>query len=151
MTTLDDIDRELVRLLVSDARLTYQQLAQAVHLSANSTADRVRRLRSGGIVAGYHAELDLARLGRTLVAVTDVKLKETEGRVRFESDLEGVPAVLGAVHTTGEYDYQLRIASTGTADLEAVLDTLRRLGAAEHHSRIVLSERVYDPARLLGP
>ncbi|MST35116.1 AsnC family transcriptional regulator [Acidimicrobiaceae bacterium USS-CC1] len=131
---MDDVDRELVRLLVADARLTYQQLAQAVHLSANSTADRVRRLRSGGVIAGYRAELDLARLGRTLVAVTDVKLKEAEGRLRFESDLEEVPAVLGAVHTTGEYDYQLRIASTGTADLESVLDALRRLGASEGRS-----------------
>ncbi|MDA8062013.1 MAG: Lrp/AsnC family transcriptional regulator [Actinomycetota bacterium] len=147
---MDDIDRELVRLLVADARLTYQQLAQSVHLSANSTADRVRRLRTAGVISGYHAALDLGSLGRNLFAVTDVRLKETEARLRFESDLETVPEVLGALHTTGEYDYQLRIATGGTADLEAVLDTLRRLGAAEHHSRIVLSERVYDPARLLG-
>jgi Lrp/AsnC family leucine-responsive transcriptional regulator len=145
---VDDIDRELIRLLVADGRLTYQQLAQEVHLSANSTADRVRRLQATGVISGYHAELDLAHLGRTLIALTDVKLRDAEARRSFESDLDGVPEVLSAVHTTGEYDYQLRIASTGTTDLEAVLDTLRRLGAAEHHSRIVLSERIYPPARL---
>ncbi|MHB1928669.1 MAG: Lrp/AsnC family transcriptional regulator [Acidimicrobiales bacterium] len=148
---MDDIDRELVRLLFGDARLTYQQLAQAVHLSANSTADRVRRLRAGGVIAGYRAELDLARLGRSLLALTDVKLKESVAREDFEAGLEAVPQVLALVHTTGEYDYQLRIASTGTTDLESVLDALRRLGAAEHHSRIVLAERQYSPTRLLGP
>ena len=147
---MDDIDRELVRLLVDDARLSYQQLAQAVHLSANSTADRVRRLRATGVIAGYHAELDLARLGRALFALTDVKLKEAVARERFEEGLDGVPQVLGLIHTTGEYDYQLRIASSGTADLESVLDVLRKLGAAEHHSRIVLAERRYSPTRLLG-
>lgn len=147
---MDDIDRDLVRLLVTDARLSYQQLAQAVNLSANSTADRVRRLRTAGVISGYHAELDLARLGHTLVALTDVKLKESVARESFEAGLDSVPQVLGIIHTTGEYDYQLRIASTGTADLEAVLDALRRLGAAEHHSRIVLAERTYSPTRLLG-
>ncbi|MGC8513267.1 MAG: Lrp/AsnC family transcriptional regulator [Acidimicrobiales bacterium] len=147
---MDDIDRQLVRLLVADARLSYQELARMVLLSANSTADRVRRLRQSGTIAGYHAELDLASVGRTLHALTDVKLKEHVGREDFEDALEGVPQVLSAMHTTGEFDYQLRIACTGTADLQNLVDTVRRLGAREVQSRIVLGERRFDPTRLLA-
>jgi Lrp/AsnC family leucine-responsive transcriptional regulator len=147
--SVDGIDRELVTALVADGRLTYQQLARRVLLSANSTADRVRRLRSSGVIAGFHAEVDLAALGRSLQALTDLKLRESVPREEFEEALAGVPQVQGAVHTTGEYDYQLRLACTGTADLEEVVDRLRVLGAREVQSRVVLGELRFDPCRLL--
>jgi Lrp/AsnC family leucine-responsive transcriptional regulator len=146
---VDDIDRSILFALIDDARLSYQQLAAQVHLSSNSTADRVRRLRVSGVLAGYHAELNLAAIGHTLHSLTDVKLKEAVDRHDFERDLDGVAQVLSAVHTTGELDYQLRIASRSTDELQSVGDTLRRLGARDIQSRIVLGETNYNPARLL--
>ncbi|MFY9782320.1 MAG: Lrp/AsnC family transcriptional regulator [Acidimicrobiales bacterium] len=146
---MDDIDRSLLVALSEDGRLSYQQLATLVHLSSNSTADRVRRLRQSGVLAGFHAELDLAMLGYTLHSLTDVNLKESADRHEFERDLHGVPQVRSAVHTTGELDYQLRIVSRNTDELQAVLDTLQRLGTRDVQSRIVLGETTYDDARLL--
>jgi Lrp/AsnC family transcriptional regulator, leucine-responsive regulatory protein len=146
---VDDIDRSILIALIDDARLSYQQLAAQVHLSSNSTADRVRRLRGSGVLAGYHAELNLAVLGHTLHSLTDVKLKEAVDRHDFERDLDGVAQVLSAVHTTGELDYQLRIVSRSTDELQSVGDALRRLGARDIQSRIVLGETTYNPARLL--
>lgn len=146
---MDDIDRALLVALDGDARLTYQQLAAIVHLSSNSTADRVRRLRQSGALAGYHAEIDLGALGYTLHSLTDVNLKESVDRHEFERDLEGVPQVLSAVRTTGELDYQLRIVSRNTDELESVLDTLQRLGTRDVQSRIVLGEKIYGVTRLL--
>jgi len=148
---LDPVDQQLLTELVHDARMTYQQLARSVHLSPNSTADRVRRLRSSGVISGYHAEIDLEAIGRHLGALTDVKLKDEVERGEFERDLVNLPQVLDAIHTTGEYDYQLRIASTGTVDLEWVVDRLRQMGAREVHSRIILGQVRYDPTRLLRP
>jgi Lrp/AsnC family transcriptional regulator, leucine-responsive regulatory protein len=146
---VDDIDRALLVALSEDGRLSYQQLAGLVHLSSNSTADRVRRLRQTGVLAGFHAEIDLAALGYTLHSLTDVNLKETADREEFERDLRGVPQVRSAVHTTGELDYQLRIVCRSTDELQAVLDTLQRLGTRDVQSRIVLGETIYDDARLL--
>jgi Lrp/AsnC family leucine-responsive transcriptional regulator len=146
---VDDIDRSLLVALIGDARLSYQQLADQVHLSSNSTADRVRRLRHSGILAGYHAEIDLAVLGYNLHSLTDAKLKEAVDRFDFEQALSGVPQILSAVHTTGEFDYQMRIVSRNTYELESVGDTLRQLGARDIQSRIVLGETTYSPARLL--
>ena len=146
---MDEIDRSIIGALIDDARLSYQQLAALVHLSSNSTADRIRRLRASGVIAGYHAELSLAALGRTLHSLTDVKLKETVDRREFERDLNGVAQVLSAAHTTGGLDYQLRIVSRSTDELQSVGDTLRQLGAREIQSRIVLGETNYSPAHLL--
>jgi Lrp/AsnC family leucine-responsive transcriptional regulator len=147
--TLDATDRQLIRALVDDGRMSYQQLAARVHLSATSTAERVRRLHASGVLSGYHAQLDLEALGRTLHAISDLKLKENRSRPDFEAALAGIPEVLSAVHTTGEYDYQLTLACTGTADLQAVVDAVRRIGARDMHSRIILGEVVFDPTRLL--
>lgn len=146
---MDDIDRQLLEALIDDARLSFQQLATKVHLSANSTADRVRRLRQSGVIEGFHAELNLAALGRTLHSLTDVKLKESVDRRDFERDLNAVPQVLSAIHTTGELDYQLWIVSRTTDELQSVVDTLRHLGARDVQSRIVLGEIKYNAARLL--
>ncbi|MGC8510390.1 MAG: Lrp/AsnC family transcriptional regulator [Acidimicrobiales bacterium] len=146
---MDEIDRTLLVALIDDARLSYQQLATEVHLSSNSTADRVRRLRATGVIAGYHAELNLAVLGRSLHSLTDVKLKEAVDRRDFERDLRAVVQVLSAVHTTGEFDYQLRIVSASTDELQSVLDILRQIGARDVQSRIVLGEIAFNPARLL--
>lgn len=149
MRILDDIDRQLLEALIDDGRLSYQQLAARVHLSSNSTADRVRRLRQTGVLEGFHAELNLAVLGRTLHSLTDIKLKESIDRREFERNLNGVPQVLSAIHTTGELDYQLWIVSRNTDELQSVVDTLRQLGARDVQSRIVLGEVKYNPARLL--
>lgn len=147
---MDEVDRQLVTALVAEGRMTFQELGRLVHLSANSVADRVRRLRQSGLLAGFHAELDLERLGRTLVALSDTKLHAEVDRLAFERELASIPQVLAATHTTGEYDYQIRVACTGTQDLERVVDQLRVAGVREIHSRIVLGEVHFDPTRLLG-
>ncbi len=146
---MDDIDRALLVALSEDARLSYQQLASIVHLSSNSTADRVRRLRQSGVLAGFRAEIDLGVLGYTLLALTDVNLKESVDRHEFERNLESVPQVVSAIHTTGELDYQLRIVCSSTDELQSVLDALQRLGTRDVQSRIVLGETTYGATRLL--
>ncbi|MEU6171550.1 Lrp/AsnC family transcriptional regulator [Streptantibioticus parmotrematis] len=146
VVALDRIDRQILSVLVRDGRATYLDVARQVRLSANAVADRVRRMRSQGVIRGYRADLDLAVTGRALVALTDVRLRDgVEGR-GFEAGLAGLPQIVWAAHTTGEYDYQLRVACTGTAELEQVVETLKRdHGVRELRSRIVLREIDLDP------
>jgi Lrp/AsnC family transcriptional regulator, leucine-responsive regulatory protein len=147
---IDDLDRQILGALVHQGRLSFQELGRLVHLSANSAADRVRRLQRSGVISGYVAELSLPALGRTLLALSDTKLHPEVDRLEFEGHLADVPQVLTATHTTGEYDYQIRLACIDTADLEDVVDRLRALGVRDIHSRIVLSEIDFDRARLVG-
>ena len=89
---MDAIDRQLLTLLLADARTTYQELGRAVCLSANTVAERVRRLRSVGVIRGYHADLDLAALGRGLTLLSDVRLREGVDRAEFERGLATRPS-----------------------------------------------------------
>src|SRR3954451_8951372 len=95
---------------MADARTTYHDLGVAVRLSANTVGDRVRRLRASGVLRGYRAELDPAALGRKLLMVSDVRLREGWDRGEFERSLEKVPHVVSGSRLTGEYDFLLRLA-----------------------------------------
>lgn len=148
---MDSIDRQLLALLLQDGRATYQELGRRVRLSANSVAERVRRLQSSGAIRGYHADLNLETFGRSMQMVSDIRLREGVDRTAFEAQLHEVPQVIGAMRLTGEYDYLLRVACADAREFEAVVDRLKaELGVREVRSRLMLREVPLGTDRLLG-
>jgi len=147
---MDAIDRQLVSLLLEDGRLTYQELARAVRLSANTTADRVRKLHASGVIRGYHATLDHTAIGRPLHLISDLRLREGTDNDEFHRGLAGIPQVIEAFRVTGEYDYQIRVACTGTEEFEGVLAVLKREhGVREVRSRLLLHHIPLTPGAIL--
>ena len=148
---MDAIDRDLLTALVHDGRMTYQELARTVRLSPNAVAERIRRLKQTGLLRGYHAQLDPRVLGRTLRALTDVRLREGVTGAEFERGVRTVPQVIAAAHITGDYDYLLELACVDPPELEFVVEVLKREhGARELRSRIILRDIELDPARILN-
>ncbi len=150
---VDAIDRILVKELLRDARVTYQELGRAARLSPNTVADRVRRLRGSGVISGYHAQLNLSALGRGLELMSDVRLREGIDRGEFERGLAAVEQVIAAARLTGDYDYLLQVACADPEEFEQVVDRLKREhGVREVRSRLVLHrvpvalERLVDTA-----
>jgi Lrp/AsnC family leucine-responsive transcriptional regulator len=150
MVAVDAVDRALLRLLHTDGRATYHDLGQKVRLSANTVSDRVRRLRTSGVVRAYRADIDPAALGRRLIMVTDVRLREGADRAEFEQGLAKIPQVVSGSRLTGDYDFQLRVACVDPPEFESVVDSLKRdHGVRECRSRLVLHDLDLDPSRLL--
>ncbi|RZD76780.1 Lrp/AsnC family transcriptional regulator [Streptomyces albidoflavus] len=138
---MDQVDRELLSALVSDGRATYQDLGAKVRLSPNTVAERVRRLQHNGVLTGFHAQVDLEALGRSLTLLCDISLREDVARGDFERGLSEVPQVISAFHLTGEYDYELRLACVGTDEFEDVIDVLKGThGVRRLRSRLILRE-----------
>lgn len=149
---MDRIDRQILTILLADGRATYQELGRQVRLSANTVADRVRRLQTSGVVRGYRADLNLAAFGRGLELLSDVRLREGVDRKAFEAQLHEVPQVVGAMRLTGDYDYQLRMACTDAREFETVIDRLKaEFGVRELRSRLLLHEVPLGPDRVLEP
>ena len=67
-------DRALLELLARDARITNQRLADQVGVAPSTALARLRSLRERGVIRGFHAEVDLAALGRPLQALIAVRL-----------------------------------------------------------------------------
>jgi Lrp/AsnC family leucine-responsive transcriptional regulator len=146
---MDEIDREILAALVENARLSYRELGERVSLSANATAERVRRMRERGVIAGFRAIVDPAASGRTLVALIDVRLEEPAQSARFERLIESLEEITDGAHVTGRYDYQLRVACRDTADLDRLIRTLKtKGGVVETDTRLALRTVIRRPGPL---
>lgn len=140
---MDTIDREIVKALRADGRMSFRDLGEAVGLSANAVAERVRRLLASGTIRRFTAEINPAAHGMRLSAFVDLRLAPNTVADDFENGLRAVSGVVSAVLTTGRFDYTLRVAVAGEAELVTLVETLRARGAAETYSRIVLREREF--------
>jgi Lrp/AsnC family leucine-responsive transcriptional regulator len=137
---VDPIDRAILGKLRSDARLSFRDLGEAVGLSANAVADRVRRLVAAGTIRRFTTEIDPAADGNRLAAFVDLRLAPGTAADAFERGLRTIPGVVAAALTTGSFDYTLRVAVADQAALVSLVETLRARGAVETYSRIILRE-----------
>lgn len=136
---IDPIDRRILGHLRTDGRISWRQLADRVHLSPTSTADRVRRLEEAGVITGYGARIDGASLGRSVRAVIDVSLPAALTPEEFETRLaERGEEIVFAAFVTGAADYALVVECVGPEGLDALIRWLKSLGAARTESKVVL-------------
>jgi Lrp/AsnC family transcriptional regulator, leucine-responsive regulatory protein len=122
---LDSIDRRILRELRADGRLPNAKLAERVGLSPTPCWNRVRSLEKAGVIEGYTALLNAKALGLPDVVVIEVTLDKHDERTleRFGQALIDLPEVVEAFLVSGEYDYLIKVAVTGTEGYE---DFLRR-------------------------
>ena len=146
---MDRIDRELLALLVRNGRSSLQDLAEAIRLSPSATRERVRGLESAGFVQGYGAVVNETLLGFGVEAVVEIDLALGADEAAFTETLIGTPAIVEALHATGEHDYLLRLRCQDTDELHQVVRSLKsRHGAARTLTRVVLGETVLCRPRL---
>jgi len=115
---IEEQDRKILRALQADGRISNQDLAEQVGMSASACWRRVRALEEAGILQGYTARIDPPAVGLSFHAVVHVTLtRHMEGHVEtFIREVGARPEVLECLATTGEADYHLRVLC---ADLDA--------------------------------
>lgn len=130
MLALDAIDRKIVAALQKDGRMSVQELAERVGLSASPCARRIRLLEEAGVITGYVAVVDQAMVGLSISVFASVKLERQreEELDRFSAAVTGWPEVVDCYLMTGQRDYLLRIVVPDLASYERFLkDKLTRL------------------------
>ncbi|WP_198012524.1 Lrp/AsnC family transcriptional regulator [Promicromonospora sukumoe] len=140
--TPDDTDRVLLDVLLHDGRATLQELAAATGLSTSATSVRVRKLVERGVIAGFHARVDRAVLGRPVEALAQVQVRADADLTALEGALAGSAAVVSAWQVTGEYDYAVHLACRSLPDVEAELRHLRAQPGVLRTSAQLLLHRV---------
>ena len=113
MANLDHIDRRLLAELQDEGRMTNVELAARVGLTAPPCLRRVRALEEAGVIKGYHAELDAAKLGYaiTVFALVSLKSQAEESLRQFEDHMKGLAEVRECHMLNGEIDFILKIVS----------------------------------------
>ncbi|MGH7903207.1 MAG: Lrp/AsnC family transcriptional regulator [Candidatus Dormibacteraceae bacterium] len=107
---VDDTDLAILEVLLVDARTSQRQIAREIGMSPPAVAERIARLERAGVIRGYHADVDLTRLGHSLVVYVSVVardvLKNPEDVLRA---LRGLPEVEDVAVMTGPMDLLVRL------------------------------------------
>lgn len=136
---VDAIDLRILRELQQDARISWRELGQLVHLSPTSAADRVRRMERDGVIDGYTVRVDPVALGRTVRAVVDVSLGAGDQVDAFEARLARRDEVAFAAYVTGTADYSIIVECQGADGLDAFIRWLRAdAGVARTETKLLL-------------
>jgi Lrp/AsnC family transcriptional regulator, leucine-responsive regulatory protein len=120
---LDAIDQRILAVLRADGRVTMQDLGARVGLSPTPCARRVARLEGAGVIRGYAAQVDEARLGQGVSVFVSVRLdRQVDDALRtFEAQVARFPEVVDCWLMTGTRDYLMRVATPDLAAFEAFL------------------------------
>ena len=149
---LDKFDRQLLRVLQAEGRMSNQDLADRIGLSASPCLRRVRALEEAGVIQGYQAILDAKQLGFSLMVLIQIAMDQhtTERFAHFEQQITAIPEVIECLLMTGQSaDYQLKVVVQDMDAYQALLlnQITRIQGVTGVHSSFVL-RRVIAHQRL---
>src|ERR1700744_4217312 len=151
MISIDGFDLKILGALQDDGRLTNQQLADLVGLSASQCSRRRMRLEQEEVIAGYHADLESEALGFNLIALTPITLAthSPDNAKKFRALVNRVDDIQEAYSLTGDADYLLK---AGLRDLKSMSDIVNNVlmphqSVAHVRSSIVL-DRLKESMKL---
>lgn len=144
---MDAFDRKIVAVLAEEARISVTDLAQRVGLSKTPCQVRMRRLIDTGVITGFHAALDPAKMGLDHVAFTEVKLSDTrEGALgEFNAAVRRIPEVEECHMIASSFDYLLKVRTADIRRYRFVLgEKISSLPHVASTSTFVAMETVKD-------
>ena len=141
---LDKIDRNILRILQEDGRISFTELGERVGLSTTPCTERVRRLEREGIILGYGARLNPAALKAGLLVFVELNLAYKSGDIfeEFRRAVLKLPQVLECHLVSGDFDYLIKARISEMASYRKLLgDILLKLPhVGESKSYIVMEE-----------
>jgi len=141
---LDRIDRNILRTLQQNGRISFVELGDSVGLSTSPCLERVRRLEQAGYITGYTAVLNPTLLDAGLLVYVEISLEYTTPDIfeRFRDAVKFIPQVLECHLVSGEFDFLLKVRIADmTAYRELLGEILHRLpGVRDSKSYVVMEE-----------
>jgi Lrp/AsnC family transcriptional regulator, leucine-responsive regulatory protein len=127
---LDSVDRRMLEILQREGRISNAALAERLHLSPSPSLRRLRALENDGLISGYRAVLDRAKLGLGLTVFVELKVEGHSERsaAAISEPLVAAPEVISAHIVSGSADFLLEVVVADLAAYERLMfETLLRL------------------------
>jgi DNA-binding Lrp family transcriptional regulator len=145
---IDSIDRKILSLLQSNARISNAELAEKVNLSPTPCLRRLRKLEQSGLIRNYTAVLNEKELGFLVSAYVWVNLEKNtkENGQAFESAIRLLPEVVECCVVAGRHDYVLKVVTTSLEGYDRFLkESLAEVKpVADLESMIILNQSMID-------
>lgn len=120
---IDGIDCKILGALQSNARISFAELGRTIGLSTPATMERVRKLEDAGVILGYHALVNPAKIGCPLEAFIKVTVAGDK-LTRFAQNVKSIDEVLECYRITGVESFLVLVAVRDTAHLQILIDRL---------------------------
>lgn len=150
---IDEIDRKILSILMSDANKPYTKIAEEVHVSGGTVHVRMKKLMQMGIVRGSSLDIDYSKLGYDVTAFLGIFLDKSSLYEEVLDELRKIPQVVGSHYTTGNYSIFAKIVCKDTDHLRQVLhDKVQMIrGIQRTETFISLEEGIDRPIDILEP
>src|SRR5262245_30828892 len=138
---LDRIDVKILAALQRNGRMSIQKLSAAAGLSARACLERVRRLEASGIIIGYQALVDIAKLSKPVNVFAEIVLEKQAQQGALEQRLAAIEEVVECWEVSGTVDYLARFVCADLGDYQALTTGLiddPKLGVARIVSHVAL-------------
>ncbi|HYL78957.1 MAG TPA: Lrp/AsnC family transcriptional regulator [Bryobacteraceae bacterium] len=145
---LDDVGCAILRELQQNARISFAELGRRVGLSTPAALDRVRRLEEAGVILGYHAELDAAKVGMPIMAFIRISVTG-EALRRVIGIAEKLDEVLECHRVTGTDSFVIKVGVSSVEHLQRLFDQFSPYTATT--TSIILSSPVPGRSILNAP
>ena len=147
---LDKLDLAILKQLQTNARLSNNELAEKVGLSASPCWRRVKRLEEQGVIQGYVALLNPEYTGTPILAYAHISLTDhrPESVLQFDLFVKDCNQILECCSLSGQYDYLLKIVSRSMSEYEHFISSelLHLPGVQSVNTSFVLDQKKYTTA-----
>lgn len=149
---IDKLDKQILSLLMRNAKQAYTEIAKQLHVSGGTIHVRMKKLEDAGVVKGYNLAIDYGKLGYDICAFLGIYLDKSSLYDDVAAELERIPEIVAVHYTTGLYSIFAQIICRDTAHLRDVLhDKIQKIsGIQRTETFISLQESVERPIDVLG-
>lgn len=150
MKKIDDLDRNVLSVLMKDAKTTYAEIGRQLFVSPGTVHVRVKKMEEMGIIKGHHLTVDYEKLGYDISAFLGIYLDKSSLYDQVAEGLSEIPEIVGVHYTTGLYGIFVKIICKDTTHLRNVLhDKIQQIkGIQRTETFISLEEGVNRPLEI---
>ena len=147
---IDDVDRQILSILMTDAKTPFTDIAKNIHVSGGTVHVRMRKMEQLGIVTGASLTIDYTKLGYDISAFLGIYLDKSSLYDEVADELKKIPEIVEAHYTTGLYSIFAKIICRDTSHLKEVLhDKIQKIGGIQRtETFITLQESINRPIKI---
>jgi Lrp/AsnC family transcriptional regulator, leucine-responsive regulatory protein len=136
---VEGVDRQICQLLAADGRMSFTDLGKTTGLSTSAVHQRVKRLEQRGIIRGYGAAIDFAKIGLALTAFVFIRPIDPSQPDDSPDRLAAINEIEACHSVAGKDTYVLKVRVPEPFDLESLLARIRARANVSTRTTIVLS------------
>lgn len=134
---MDQIDKHMIQLLQSNARMSASEISKLVNLSISAVTERLKKLESGNIITQYTAILNPEAFEKELTAFMLISIKSPQFGSEFLQFVAEEKEIMSCHYIAGEFDYMIKIITKNTQTLADVLNRIKGVSGVVQTNTLV--------------